>query len=87
MHESVQDRYRRDAEWLHAIGRNLRDQQLRIDVNLPLSMAEAAVDAWNRSEDAPPEGETAQQWQMREQAGILALIDLLSQSAGSKWRA
>jgi hypothetical protein len=73
-------RYQHDAETLAAIGGALRGQSPE-SVTLPADLADAAVAAWQRDEQAPVEAETPEQRHLRQAASTVALIGLSVQSA------
>ncbi|MEW1700766.1 hypothetical protein ACIQCR_16865 [Streptomyces sp. NPDC093249] len=69
-------RYREDSKVLAAIGEHVDAQVGRVTVRLPRAVAEAAVAAWERDELGDVVEETHEQYELRGQAGDLALIGL-----------
>lgn len=69
-------RYREDSKVLAAIGELVDAQVGRVTVRLPRAVAEAAVAAWERDELGDVGEETHEQYELRGQAGDLALIGL-----------
>ncbi|MFD7900851.1 hypothetical protein ACFV4F_41215 [Kitasatospora sp. NPDC059722] len=69
-------RYREDAKLLAAIGERVGAQVGRVTVRLPGAVARAAVEAWERDETGDVGEETREQYELRAQAGDLALIGL-----------
>ncbi|MEV7025967.1 hypothetical protein [Kitasatospora sp. NPDC093558] len=69
-------RYREDSKLLAAIGEHVHAQVGRVTVRLPAAVAQAAVDAWERDETGDVDEETREQYELRGQAGDLALIGL-----------
>lgn len=68
---------RHEAEVLGRVGQALHDVDLpRVQVRLPGSLAEAAVQAWERDDEAETAGETRVEATARSRAGTLALIGL-----------
>ncbi|MEU1286748.1 hypothetical protein [Kitasatospora sp. NPDC005856] len=77
--------YREESKALAAIGEYVHAQVGRVTVRLPRVVAQAAVDAWERDD---PEGElgeeTREQYELRDQAGNVALIGLAISEDG-RW--
>jgi hypothetical protein len=79
----AQAAYRRDAATLAGIGSVLRDAELpRIEVRLPVALAEAAVRAWEWDDEGELSSESSEQRQQRHRAGALALIGLAISERG-----
>ncbi|MET9402320.1 hypothetical protein [Kitasatospora sp. NPDC002965] len=66
------------------IGEHVDAQVGRVTVRLPRTVAEAAVDAWERDELGDLGEETHEQYALRDQAGDLALIGLVISERG-RW--
>ncbi|MFC9753093.1 hypothetical protein [Streptomyces sp. NPDC056921] len=77
-------RYREDSKSLALIGKHVDAQVGRVTVRLPRAVAEAAVDAWERDESGDVGEETHGQYELRDQAGDLALIGLVISERG-RW--
>ncbi|MGV9266115.1 hypothetical protein ACWDRR_15805 [Kitasatospora sp. NPDC003701] len=77
-------RYREDSKVLAAIGEHVDAQVGRVTVRLPRAVAEAAVAAWERDELGEIGEETHEQYELRDQAGDLALIGLAISDDG-RW--
>lgn len=75
-------RYREDSKLLAAIGEHVDAQVGRVTVRLPLAVARAAVDAWERDETGDIGEETREQHELRSRAGDLALIGLAISERG-----
>lgn len=75
----IREQWQLDASVLAEIGSALLGIDLpRIEVRLPIALADLAVAAWQRedSEDDPAVAESAEQRQVRHRAAALALIGL-----------
>ncbi len=77
-------RYREDSKVLAEIGGHVDAQVGRVTVRLPRAVAEAAVAAWERDELGDLDEETHEQYELRGQAGDLALIGLEISESG-RW--
>ncbi|AXE90305.1 hypothetical protein [Streptomyces sp. Go-475] len=77
-------RYRDDRKVLAAIGACVGRQTGRVAVRVPRELAEAAVAAWERTEDAAPGAETPERYALRDGAAELALIGLAITERG-RW--
>ncbi|MEE1782923.1 hypothetical protein PUR71_08340 [Streptomyces sp. SP17BM10] len=77
-------RYREDSKLLAAIGERVHAQVGRVTVRLPGAVAQAAVDAWERDETGDIGEETREQYELRGQAGDLALIGLAISERGRR---
>ncbi|MEU8513543.1 hypothetical protein AB0C76_18420 [Kitasatospora sp. NPDC048722] len=77
-------RYREDSKVLAAIGEHVHAQVGLVTVRLPRAVAQAAVDAWERDETGDVGEETHEQYELRGQAGDLALIGLVISERG-RW--
>ncbi|WP_329485355.1 hypothetical protein OG618_01955 [Kitasatospora sp. NBC_01246] len=75
-------RYQRDRAVLAAIGAHLDPQVDRITVRLPRSVAESAVAAWDRDELGEVGEESIAEYELRNDAGDLALIGLMITGRG-----
>ena len=75
-------RYQQDRIVLAAIGAQLDPQISRISVRLPRSVAEPAVAAWDREEPGGIGEERREEYDLRDDAGELALIGLAISSHG-----
>ncbi|MEU6915018.1 hypothetical protein [Streptomyces olindensis] len=75
-------RYRDDTKVLAAIGACVDRQTGRVAVRVPRELAEAAVAAWERTEDGAPGAETPEQYALRDAAAELALIGLALSERG-----
>jgi hypothetical protein len=85
--EEQYDRYRDDARTLTAIGARLTSQLGRVTVRLPQELAEAAVAAWRRDEQAGQgtgDPESPGRHALRDQAAELALIGLAISERGRR---
>ncbi|GAA3038584.1 hypothetical protein GCM10020229_57290 [Kitasatospora albolonga] len=78
------DRYRDDAKVLAAIGVRVDAQAGRVTVRLPRSVAQAAVDAWERDEEGGVGPESNEQYVLRDRAAELAFIGLAISQRG-RW--
>lgn len=67
---------------LAAIGAHLDPQISRVSVRLPRSLAESAVDAWDREESGGIGEESREEYELRDDAAELALIGLAITSRG-----
>jgi hypothetical protein len=77
------ERYREDTRVLMELGRELHGQGDEDEVTISARVANAAVLAWERDEQAlPPEHETSDQRSLRKAAADLALIGLSIQQRG-----
>jgi hypothetical protein len=76
------ERYRQDRKVLAAIGAHLGPQVPRITVRLPRALAESAVAAWDRDELGTIGEENREEYELRDDAGELALIGLAITSRG-----
>lgn len=76
--------YREDAKLLAAIGEHVDAQVDRVTVRLPGALARAAVAAWDRDDEGDLDEETREQYELRGQAGDLALIGLAVSERG-RW--
>ncbi|MGC5284810.1 hypothetical protein [Micromonospora sp. DT231] len=76
-------RYQGDRTVLAAIGTDLDRQVGRISVRLPRSLAELAVDAWNREEPHDGGEESRDDYALREDAAELAFIGLAISERGT----
>ncbi|MFF7995773.1 hypothetical protein ACFZDG_39135 [Kitasatospora xanthocidica] len=77
--------YRDEAKVLAEIGDHVHAQVGRVTVRLPRAVAQAAVDAWERDDSDGELGEeTREQYEVRGQAGELALIGLAISEDG-RW--
>ena len=77
------ERYRADTRVLMELGRELRGQGDEDEVTISAGVANAAVLAWGRDEQAlPSEHETPDQRSLRKAAADLALIGLSIQQRG-----
>lgn len=77
-------RFREDAKVLAAIGAYVHAQVDRVPLRLPRALAQAAVDAWERDEEGDVGEETIAEYELRGQAGDLALLGLTIQEGG-RW--
>ncbi|MFI5645404.1 hypothetical protein [Kitasatospora sp. NPDC051705] len=80
------ERYREDSTVLAAVGEHVHLQVGPVTVRLPGDLARAAVDAWERDEESS-DGlgeESREQYELRDQAGTLALIGLAISESG-RW--
>ncbi|CAL9284541.1 hypothetical protein ABZ568_11445 [Streptomyces olindensis] len=77
-------RYRDDMKVLAAIGACVDRQAGRVVVRVPREPAEAAVAAWERTEEGAPGAETPEQYALRDGAAELALIGLAISERG-RW--
>ncbi|MFF0251869.1 hypothetical protein ACFYPW_05185 [Micromonospora zamorensis] len=75
-------RYQEDRTVLAAIGAHLDPQISRVSVRLPRSLAESAVDAWDREESGGIGEESREEYELRDDAAELALIGLAITSRG-----
>lgn len=85
MAESTGDEYERfeaDRLALGSIGRELFDQETRIDVRLSEGLARVAVAAWGRDEIGGLDNESPSQERARTAAATLALIGLAVSERG-----
>lgn len=72
-----------EARTLAELGAVFREADLPgIEVRLPRALADAAVQAWERDDADPVDGETTAEGATRHRAGILALIGLCISEAG-----
>ncbi len=77
--------YREEAKVLAAIGEQVHAQAGKVTVRLPRAVARAAVDAWERDDPDDELGEeTIEQYELRRQAGDLALAGLTISEHG-RW--
>ncbi|WP_031072729.1 hypothetical protein [Streptomyces sp. NRRL WC-3742] len=76
--------YRADAKVLAAIGEHVHAQVDRVPLRLPRALAQAAVDAWERDDEGDLGEETFEQYELRGQAGDLALLGLTISERG-RW--
>ncbi|MEU8924582.1 hypothetical protein AB0D10_27170 [Kitasatospora sp. NPDC048545] len=74
--------YREDSKVLAAVGEHVHAQVGRVTVRLPRAVAQAAVDAWERDDSGDLGEETREQYELRGQAGDLALIGLAISEGG-----
>ena len=76
--------WRRDEALLARIGGALAPQEAEVEVRLPRDLAEAAVRAWQRTDDDPIdlETETCEQRVVRHRAAALALIGAALEDRG-----
>ncbi|MET9866800.1 hypothetical protein ABZZ16_11505 [Streptomyces sp. NPDC006386] len=77
-------RYRDDTKVLAAIGACVGRQTGWVAVRVPRELAEAAVAAWERTEDGAPGAETPEEYALRDGAAELALIGLAITERG-RW--
>jgi len=84
MASTDREQWPKDIEVLHEIARQLRDQDLRVEVRLPRALADQAVAAWPRDEsgDADLDNEAPEQALVRSGAGTLGLIGLTLEQEG-----
>ncbi|MEU1358254.1 hypothetical protein ABZ356_00170 [Micromonospora zamorensis] len=75
-------RFQEDRTVLAAIGAHLDPQISRVSVRLPRSLAESAVDAWDREESGGIGEESREEYELRDDAAELALIGLAITSRG-----
>jgi hypothetical protein len=78
-----QQQYRRDAQVLGEIGAILAHADMPdVTVRLPSALARAAVEAWERDDEGPPDPESFEQRAMRSRAATLSLIGLSIEQSG-----
>lgn len=77
-------RYRDDTTVLAAIGACVARQTGRVTVRVPRELAEAAVAAWQRTEEGAPGPETPERYALRDGAAELALIGLAITERGRR---
>jgi hypothetical protein len=76
--------WRQDEALLARIGGALAPQETDVEVRLPRELADAAVRAWQRTDDdaSDLDGETCEQRVVRQRAGALALIGAALEDRG-----
>ncbi|MGW0818121.1 hypothetical protein ACWD00_33775 [Streptomyces viridiviolaceus] len=84
MSDEQYPRYEDDVKVLAAIGARVAAQTDRVTVRLPGALAEAAVAAWQRDENAEPGPESAGRYALRDAAAELALIGLAITERGHR---
>lgn len=74
--DPLRSAWRQDEALLARIGGELAPQHTEVEVRLPRDLADAAVRAWQRTDDGDTdlEAETCEQRIVRHRAGVLALI-------------
>ncbi|WP_145908964.1 hypothetical protein [Kitasatospora viridis] len=76
--------YRDDSKVLAAIGAHVDAQVGRVTVRLPRTVAEAAMDAWERDELGGRAPETHEEYMQRDRAAELAFIGLAISERGRR---
>ncbi len=84
MDDGLRSAWKQDEALLAKIGGALAPQEADVEVRLPRDLADAAVRAWQRTDDAATdlETETCEQRVVRQRAGALALIGAALEDRG-----